>query len=136
MKNAEKLKDASQVFCPNFACCARGKVGLGNIIGHGQKRNRFLCKTCKKTFSGHRGTMYEGLRKPEEMITIVVMLLTYGCPPQAIVWAFGLDERTVANWQLRAGKHCEKVHQDQVLQERMDLQHIQADEIRVKGYNL
>ena len=48
--------------------------------------------------------MHAGLRKPEELITIVVMLLTYGCPPQAIVWAFGLDERTVANWQIRAGK--------------------------------
>jgi len=136
MKTREKQKDASQVFCPNFDCSARGFVATGNIVSHGTKRRRFKCKTCKKTFSYHQGTMYEGLRKPEELITMVVTLLAYGCPPQAIVWAFGLDERTVAGWQMRAGKHCEKIHQDQVMQGQIDLQHIQADEIRVKGYKL
>ena len=40
--------------------------------------------------------MFEGLRKPSELIVIVVTLLAYGCPVQAIVKAFGLDERTVA----------------------------------------
>jgi len=42
--------------------------------------------------------MFEGLRKPEELIVIVVTLLSYGCPVQAIVHALGLDERTVADW--------------------------------------
>jgi hypothetical protein len=77
--------------------------------------------------------MFEGLRKSEELIVIVVTLLAYGCPPQAIVHAFHLDERTVARWQERAGAHCQKVHRDQVVQARLDLQHIQADEIRGKG---
>jgi hypothetical protein len=40
--------------------------------------------------------MLEGLRKPTELIIIVVTLLVYGCPIQTIVQAFGLDERTVA----------------------------------------
>ena len=35
--------------------------------------------------------MFEGLRKPMELIVIVVTLLSYGCPLQAIVHAFGLD---------------------------------------------
>ncbi len=39
--------------------------------------------------------MLEGLRKPTELIVIVVTLLAYGCPIQAIVHAFALDERTV-----------------------------------------
>jgi len=77
--------------------------------------------------------MFEGLRKPEELIVIVVTLLAYGCPPQAIVHAFGLDERTVARWQERAGAHCQKIHEDQVMQGKLDLVHVQADEIRVKG---
>lgn len=42
--------------------------------------------------------MFEGLRKPTKLIIIVVTLLTYGCPVQAIVQAFGLDEQTVALW--------------------------------------
>jgi transposase-like protein len=77
--------------------------------------------------------MFAGLRKPAELIVIVVTLLAYGCPLQAIVHAFGLDERTVATWRDRAGRQCEKVHQDKVEKENIDLEHVQADEIRVKG---
>ena len=77
--------------------------------------------------------MFEGLRKPKTLIVIVVTLLAYGCPIQAIVQAFGLDERTVASWRDRAGKHCQQVHQAVVQQGQLDLVHVQADEIRVKG---
>jgi transposase-like protein len=133
MKSTEKQKDASQTFCPNWDCSARGKIGAGNIVGHGKKRKRYKCKTCGKTFSAHQGTMFEGLRKPEEWIVIVVTLLAYGCPPQAIVHALGLDERTVARWQERAGAHCQKIHEDRVMQGKLDLMHVQADEIRGKG---
>jgi len=77
--------------------------------------------------------MFEGLRKPEELIVIVVTLLTYGCPVQAIVHALGLDERTVADWRDRAGAHCQRVHEGIVEQGNLDLMHVQADEIRVKG---
>jgi transposase-like protein len=77
--------------------------------------------------------MLEGLRKPTELIVVVVTLLAYGCPIQAIVHAFGLDERTVASWRDRAGRHCQQVHQALVLQGQLDAQHVQVDEIRVKG---
>jgi IS1 family transposase len=68
-----------------------------------------------------------------ELIVIVVTLLAYGCPVQAIVHAFELDERTVANWRDRAGKHCEQVHQALVEQGQLDLVQGPPDEIRVKG---
>ena len=45
------------------------------------------------------GTMFARLRKSTEVIVIVATLLAYGCPFQAIVHAFGLDERTVARWR-------------------------------------
>jgi IS1 family transposase len=77
--------------------------------------------------------MFEGLRKPKTLIVIVVTLVAYGCPIQAIVQAFGLDERTVAHWRDRAGKHCQQVHEALVQHEQLDLVHVQADEIRVKG---
>jgi IS1 family transposase len=77
--------------------------------------------------------MFEGLRKPEMVILTVVILLSYGCPPQAIVHAFGVDERTVARWQQRAGAHCQNIHQALVMQAELDLEHVQADEIRVKA---
>ena len=78
--------------------------------------------------------MYEGLRSPEWLLTVVVALLSYGCPLQAIVQAFGLDERTVARWIERAGKHCEQVHSERIVQKELDLQHVQADEVYVKCY--
>jgi IS1 family transposase len=79
--------------------------------------------------------MFEGLRKPMELVVIVVILLCYGCPVQAIVHAFGLDERTVASWRDRAGAHCEQIHQALIETGKLDLLHVQADEIRVKGRN-
>ena len=80
--------------------------------------------------------MLEGLRKPSELIVIVMTLLAYGCPIQAVVHAYGLDERTIANWRDRAGMHCQKVHHDIVEQGKLDLVHVQADEIRVKGRSM
>jgi transposase-like protein/IS1 family transposase len=133
MKNTTLLKDASELFCPNLDCPARGQTGAGNLMSHGKARERYKCKICTKTFSANQGTMFEGLRKPKELIVIVVTLLAYGCPAQAIVHALDLDERTVARWQERAGNHCQKVHQDQVVQARLDVQHVQVDEIRAKG---
>src|SRR5438477_7598437 len=121
MKTTTEQMDASQVFCPNEGCVARGQVGQGHIVGHGKARARYRCKSCGKTFSAQAGTMFEGLRKPKTLIVIVVTLLAYGCPIQAIVQAFGLDERTVASWRDRAGKHCQQVHQAMVQQGQLDL---------------
>jgi len=80
--------------------------------------------------------MLEGLRKPSALIVIVVTLLAYGCPIQAIVHAYGLDERTVASWRDRAGTQCERVHQALIETGKLDLVHVQADEIRVKGRSM
>jgi transposase-like protein len=133
MKNITEQMNASETFCPNEVCIARGKIGQGNIVIHGRKRPRYKCKTCGRTFSAKEGTMFAGLRKPTALIVIVVTLLAYGCPVQAIVHAFELDERTVANWRDRAGSHCEKVHKDKIEQGKLDMIHVQVDEIWVKA---
>ena len=90
MTKAEPMNAQSQ-FCPNPACKASGKCGAGNIVIHGQKRQRYKCTTCRKTFSARAGTMYAGLRSDLTLVVIVVTLLAYGCPLQAIVQAYGLD---------------------------------------------
>src|SRR5947209_4581240 len=136
MQTSSEPMDTLKQFCPNEACSARGKIGAGNITIHDRKRQRYRCKVCKQTFSERRGTMFEGLRKPMELIVIVVTLLSYGCPVQAIVHAFGLDERTVASWRDRAGIHCEQVHHALIETGKLDLVHVQADELRVKGRNM
>ncbi len=77
--------------------------------------------------------MFEGLRTSTEMVVIVVTLPAFRCPVQAIVQAYGLDERTVASWRDRTGSQCQRVHQAIVEQGQLDVVHVQADEIRVKA---
>jgi hypothetical protein len=60
-------------------------------------------------------------------------LLCHGCPVQAIVAAFGLDERTVADWRDRAGRHARQFHEHRALQGQVELGHVQADELYVKA---
>ena len=62
----------------------------------------------------------------------VLVLLAYGCPVQAIVKAFVLDERTVRDWHRRAGQHCQQVHEHLVENSQHDLEQVQADEIKAK----
>jgi len=119
-------------FCHNLECPARGKVGEGTIRIFSQKQQRYDCKVCGKTFSATKGTPYYRLRTAVDLVTLVLTLLVHGCPPQAIVAAFGFDERTVADWQQRAGSHAQHLHEHIVEQGQVDLQHVQADELWVK----
>jgi transposase-like protein len=119
-------------FCHNLDCPARGQVGQGNITIHSRKQQRYRCKTCRSTFAATTGTPFYRLHLAAELFTIVLTLLTHGCPTQAIVAAFGLDERTVASWLLRAGQHAMQLHQHLVLAGQVDLGHVQADELWVK----
>ena len=119
-------------FCQNSACHASGRVGGGNIVIHSQKQKRYKCKCCGKTFTERKGTAVYGLKKSVELFELVVTLLAFGCPVQAIVAACGLDERTVLAWQLKAGRHCQGVHEHIVGQSQLDLVQVQADELRVK----
>lgn len=123
--------DPQTQFCPNWACPARGKRKQNNIVIHSRKEARYKCNLCGKTFAATTGTPFYRLHHDPELFTIVVTLLAFGCPPQAIVAAYRVDERTVAAWQAGAGQHCQKVHQHLVEQPR-ELIHIQMDEIRAK----
>jgi hypothetical protein len=86
---------------------------------------------CDKTLVETKGSPFYRLRTAKDEVVIVVTLLAYGCPVQAIVKAFDLDERTVLSWQSRSGKHHQQVHEYLVEQPR-DLGQVQADGIRVK----
>ena len=123
--------DPTAVFCPNLACSARGQTGQGNIGIHSRKDKRFLCTECHKTFSATKGTAFYRLRIAAETVTLVVTLLAHGCPPQAIVAAFGFDERTVRRWMGRGGVQGQAV-QEYLVEQPRDLGQVQADEIRVK----
>jgi transposase-like protein len=123
--------DPQTVFCPNLDCLARGQVGKGNIGIHSHKERRYICHVCDKTFAATKGTVFYRLQTDQDVVTMVIALLAHGCPLPAIVAVFHLDERTVADWQARAGHHCEQVH-EHLVQHPHDLGQVQVDEIRVK----
>ena len=82
-----------QQFCPNVRCHASGQKGGGNIVVHSQKQQRYKCKCCGKTFSESRGTSLYRVKKASEQFVLVVTLLSYGCPVQAIVAAFAVKSK-------------------------------------------
>jgi len=122
------------VFCQNEACPDKHKRGAGNIVSHGKARWRYKCKTCQRTFSYRRGTLFMGLHYPPQTVMLVVTLVSYGCPVAAIVAAFGVDERSVARWLSRAGYQAYVFHRQQVCQ--LDLGQVQVDEVRLKLHGL
>lgn len=119
--------------CHNPKCWVYGCAGGGTIVIHSQKEQRYRCKRCNATFSATKGTALYRVHKSHALVVTVVTLLAWGCPVQAIVAAFGLDERTVADWQQRAGAQCQRVHHALVQAGRVSLGQVQADEVRVRA---
>jgi len=135
-KQQQEPRNTSEQCCPNETCVARGKRGEGTLTMQDRQRQRSRCRSGGRTCRARRGTMVEGRRTPTELMIIVVTLLASGCPLQAMVHAYELDERTVASWRDRAGKPCQQVHHALIEQGTLDLVHVQADESRVKGRSL
>ncbi len=124
--------DPQAQFCHNPDCPARGQTGLGTIRLHSRTERRYRCTTGGRPFTATRDTPLYRLKKPTELVTIVLTLLCHGCPLPAVVAAYGLDERTVAAWRDRAGRHRRRFHEHHVLQGQAELEHVQADELSVK----
>jgi len=116
-----------QVVCPNPAWGASGRIGV-----HSSKQRRYKGHACGKTFAETLGTPLFGLKSPLWVVRIVLTLLAFGCPLQAIVAAFEVDERTVADWQRKAGLHAKAVQEQLVCQGQVDLGQVQGDELYVK----
>ena len=124
--------DPQAHFCPNPDCPASGQRGRGNIRVHSRTERRYRCLRCRRTFAATTDTPFFRLKHAADLVTTVLTLLCHGCPLQAIVAAFGLDERTVAAWQARAGRHCQQIHEHLVERGQVEVGHVQADELWVK----
>jgi transposase-like protein len=119
-------------FCHNLQCPARGQVGQGNMRVHRQVDQRYQCTTCGQTCAATKGTPFYRRRTAADVVTVVLTLLSHGCPTQAVVAAFGIDERPVATWLVRAGQHAQQLQQHVRQPGQGELQHVQAAELWVK----
>lgn len=63
------------------------------------------------------------------MVVLVLTLLIFGCPIPAVVAAFKVDERTLADWIDKAGEHAQRVQEHLVCQGHLELGQVQADEL-------
>jgi hypothetical protein len=121
-----------EIFCPNMDCPARGQTGKGNIHVHSSKTSATSAMYANRPLVPAKGQFSIACRSDPKMVMWVIVLLAYGYLIQAIVKAFELDERTVRDWQQRAGKHCQNAHEHLVESSQLELQQVQADEIKVK----
>jgi hypothetical protein len=108
------------------------KSGAGTSGCTVGRRGGTSATAAARPFAATVGTPFYRLRTAADLVTLVLTLVCHGCPTQAIVAAFGLDERTVAAWLARGGAQARRVHEHLIQQGQVDLQHVQADELWVK----
>lgn len=117
--------------CPELVACpychATGRIGV-----HSPTERRYKCHACGATFAETKGTPLYDLKYPQWVVVLVLTLLAHGCPVQAAVVAFGIAERTIADWLAKAGQHGEHIQAAVVCNGQVQLGQVQADELKVK----
>lgn len=114
------------VICP--LCDSGDRIGP-----HSHAERRYICHGCDNTFAETKGTPFYNLKYPVVIVVLVLTLLAYGCPIPAIVAAFSIDERTIAEWQRKAGEHGERIQNDLVCSGQIELGQVQQDELCING---
>ncbi len=108
------MPDFAQVgdFCPYEDCPDFGKTDQGNLIRFGKTRQgkqRFQCKTCRKTFNENYGTLLYGKRTDEKDILETLALLAEGVRISSLHRAKGFKEDTILAWLRQAAEHAEEL---------------------------
>ena len=99
-------------FCPNPDCPDYGETEANNIIRYGKTKNgrqRFQCKTCKKTFNARKGTLFYQRKTEEKDILECLALLAEGTRISSISRAKGIKEDTILSFLREAAHHAEQV---------------------------
>src|SRR3989442_11857508 len=100
-----------KILCPNRDCRPSGKTASGNVIRFGfyqtrwEKRSRYRCQTCEKTFCSNTGTPYYRLQHRRATFDQVATLSVEGLNKSAIarVERIGWNGiRSIAGWKKRA----------------------------------
>ena len=102
-------------FCPNEVCPDYGKLQSDRqdkIIKFGKTkagRQRYECKTCGKTFTETKGTLFYRRRTPEDEIIDTLAHIAEGNRISSLVRTKGHTEDTIIDWIREAGKHAEAI---------------------------
>ncbi|HEX3640828.1 MAG TPA: hypothetical protein VHV10_06020 [Ktedonobacteraceae bacterium] len=98
-------------FCQDEKCEDYQKVDHGNMIKNGKTDKgvqRYLCKTCNKSFTATKGTMFYRIRHSEEEVVECMAMLGDRSSLVAIHRVKGIKEETVCKWLEKAVTHMEQ----------------------------
>ncbi|HXW01043.1 MAG TPA: hypothetical protein VEC93_21700 [Anaerolineae bacterium] len=104
-------------FCPNEVCPDYGKLQSEqkqNIIKFGttkRGRQRYKCKSCGKTFTETKGTLFYRRRTAEVEIIDTLAHIAEGNRISSLVRTTGHKEDTIGDWLREAGKHAEAIEE-------------------------
>ena len=104
-------------FCPNEVCPDYGKLQSDrqfNVIKLGRTkagRQRYKCKTCGKTFTETKGTLFYRRRTADDEIIDTLAHIAEGNRISSLVRTKGHKEDTIIDWIREAGKHAEAIEE-------------------------
>ena len=99
-------------FCPNPECEAYGAVEAKTIIRYGKTRDgrqRYQCKSCKKTFNERKGTLFYNRKTEEKDILECLALLAEGVRISSLSRSKGFKEDTILSLLRAAAHHAEEI---------------------------
>lgn len=119
-------------FCPNEACSDYGKLQKDqpkkNIEKYGKTktgRQRYRCKTCGRTFTETKGTIFYRRRTPEDEIIETLAFVAEGVRVSSLSRVKGHKEDTILDWLRDAAQDAEAI--EEVLMAEYQLERGQLD---------
>ena len=105
----------SKFCCQNKKCPDYGKRNANNLsvcgwYGKNSHIRLLYCRTCKKRFSGRKGTPLFGLRLPEEKMISLLDHISESCGVRKTSRLVGVHRDTVTRYILAAGGHAKALH--------------------------
>ena len=98
-------------FCLNEECGDYKKINRKNVVKCGKTDigvQRYRCKTCKKSFTETKGTLFYRCRHTEEEIIECMAMIGDRSSLAAIHRIKGIKEETVCRWLEQAKSHIEQ----------------------------
>ena len=109
--------DLSLFCCQNKRCVAYGKKGAGHLrvagrIGKHKHIRLLQCRTCKKRFSEHKGTVFYRSHTPAEKVVSILEHVQEGCGMRQTGRLTHVKEHTVIRYARLAGAHAGQLHEE------------------------
>lgn len=101
-------------FCLNESCVDYKKANRGNVVKCGKTEKdvqRYRCKTCKKSFTETKGTMFYRCRHSQDEIIECMAMVGDRTSLAAIHRIKGIKEETVCRWLEQAESHIKQLEE-------------------------